>query len=210
MFFYFLQGVTLGMSASVSPGPFQAYLLAQTLNNGWRRTLPITLAPLLSDIPIVTLILLVLTQTPGWFISVLQILGGLFLLYLSWGAYSSLRATLAPTPTLVTEPLHRSFLKGMLMNALSPGPYVFWSVLAGPIVVDAWRKSAAEAISFVVGFYCFLIGGFALFVLLFATASRLGPRVSYWLRAVSAVALLLFGLYQLGVGGSGLAAYWSG
>jgi threonine/homoserine/homoserine lactone efflux protein len=210
MFIYFLQGATLGMSASVSPGPFQAYLLAQTLNYGWRRTLPITLAPLLSDIPIVTFILLVLTQTPDWFISVLQVLGGLFLLYLAWGTYTSLRAALTPAENLPAEPLRRSFLKGMLMNALSPGPYVFWSVLAGPIVVDAWRQSAAAAVSFVAGFYCLLIGGFMLFVLLFATAGRLGPRVSFWLRAVSVVALLLFGLYQLGVGGSSLAGYWPG
>ena len=203
MFLYFLQGATLGLSASVSPGPFQAYLLAQTLNNGWRRTLPITLAPLVSDVPIVTFILLVLTQTPAWFLSILQIVGGLFLLYLAWGTYTSLRTELTPTPQLSAEPFQRSFLTGMLMNALSPGPYVFWSVLAGPIVVAAWEQSIAWGISFVLGFYCLLIGGFALFVILFATAARLGPKVSYGLRVVSAAALLLFGLYQLWTGVSG-------
>jgi hypothetical protein len=52
-------------------------------------------------------------------------------------------------------------------------------------------------VSFVVGFYGALIGGFVVFIILFATASQLGPRVSYFLRVMSAVALLIFGLYQL-------------
>ncbi|MBI1880094.1 MAG: hypothetical protein HYR94_18055 [Chloroflexi bacterium] len=82
MIVYFLQGLTLGLSATATPGPFQAFLLAQTLKNGWKRTLPATLAPLVTDGPIIFLVLLVLTQTPGWFLNVLQIAGGLFVLYL--------------------------------------------------------------------------------------------------------------------------------
>jgi threonine/homoserine/homoserine lactone efflux protein len=199
MFFYLLQGVTLGVSATASPGPFQAFLLAQTTKNGWRRTMPVTLAPLISDIPIVTLILLVLNQTSVEFIQFLRVAGGLFLLYLAWGTYRSLH-----NPVVAVEQseddLLPSFGKGILMNALSPGPYFFWSVLAGPVVLDAWRQSPIEGISFVAGFYTMLIGGFALFVILFATASRLGPQINRGLRIVSIVALAMFGVYQLWVG----------
>lgn len=69
MLAFLFQGITLGFSAGVSPGPFQAYLFSQTLKNGGRRTLPAVLAPLLSDGPI---ILLVLTQTPAWFLRAVQ------------------------------------------------------------------------------------------------------------------------------------------
>jgi len=91
-------------------------------------------------------------------------------------------------------------LNGALMNALSPGPYIFWSVLAGPIVLEGWRQSPLLGVSFVLGFYGTLIGGFAAFVILFATTSQLGPRVRYILNIVSAIALLIFGLYQLWTG----------
>jgi len=196
---YFLQGATLGLSATAAPGPFQAFLMSQTLKNGWRHTLPAAFAPLLSDIPIVTLVLLVLTQTPDWLLSGLQIAGGVFLLFLAWNAYRSIWATGGPRQAPV-ESARQGFLKGMLMNALSPGPYIFWSVLAGPIVLEAWRTSPGQGLSFVLGFYGMLIGGFVLFVFVFATASRFGPRMNRILRAVSAVALLLFGVYQLYTG----------
>ena len=148
MFLYFLQGLTLGISASTSPGPFQAFLLSQTLQNGWRRTLPVSLAPLLGDIPIVLLILFVLTRTPDWFLNGLQIAGGLFLLFLARGAFLSLWAKVDVSTETVQAPLHHNFMKGAFMNSLSPGPYIFWSVLAGPIVLEAWRQSPGFGMSF--------------------------------------------------------------
>jgi hypothetical protein len=54
------------------------------------------------------------------------------------------------------------------------------------------------------GFYGALIGGFMAFVALFAVAKTLDPRVSRWLSAFSALALLLFALYQFVAGGRGL------
>jgi threonine/homoserine/homoserine lactone efflux protein len=48
---YLTIGVTYAFAAAVQPGPFQAYLISLTLVNGWRRTLPAVLAPLLSDFP---------------------------------------------------------------------------------------------------------------------------------------------------------------
>lgn len=199
MFLYFLQGATLGLSASATPGPFQAFLLSQTLKNGWRHTLPAALAPLISDGPIVFFVLLLLTQTSNSLLDTLRIAGGLFILYLAYGTAKSIRQAIA-TPQATTESSRRSVLNGALMNALSPGPYIFWSVLAGPIVLEGWRQSPLLGVSFVLGFYGTLIGGFAAFVILFATTSQLGPRVRYILNIVSAIALLIFGLYQLWTG----------
>lgn len=83
------------------------------------------------------------------------------------------------------------------MNALNPNPYIFWGLAAGPILLQAWRRSATLGVSFLLGFYGMLIGGFALLIVLFATARRLGPRVSRYLTALSALALALFGAFQL-------------
>jgi len=57
-----LLGATCAFAAAVQPGPFQTYLISSTLTRGWRRTLPVVLAPLLSDVPVIALVLLVLTS----------------------------------------------------------------------------------------------------------------------------------------------------
>jgi threonine/homoserine/homoserine lactone efflux protein len=67
MWAYLLQGIGYGFAAAVQPGPFQTYLISQTLSNGWRQTLPAALAPLISDGPIIILTLVVLSHVPGWF-----------------------------------------------------------------------------------------------------------------------------------------------
>lgn len=199
MLVYFLQGLTLGLSAMATPGPFQAFLLAQTLKNGWKRTLPAAFAPLMSDGPIIFLVFLVLTQSPTWFLNLLQIAGGLFVLYLAKSALATLR-TPTLTPPLSASATRQNFFKAVLMNTLSPGPYIFWSVIAGPIVLEGWRTSPSLGLSFVIGFYLTLIGGLIGLIILFASASQMGPKVSQVLRVISVGALLLFGVYQIWAG----------
>ena len=204
MLIYLSQGLVLGFSAAAQPGPFQAYLLGQTIRNGWQRTLSAAFAPLISDGPIIFLILLVLTRTPDWFLDLMRVLGGLFLLYLAWGAYQTFRRAeglVMGEETAVSQ----SIFKAALMNALSPNPYIFWGTIGGPILIAAWRQSPAWGMSYLVGFYGALIGGFMGFVALFAVAKSLDPRLSRVLSGVSALALLLFGLYQLRSGLCGFA-----
>lgn len=193
MLLYFLQGLTLGFSAGVQPGPFLAYLLNQTLALGPRRALPFTLAPLGSDGPIIAIILLVLTQMPAGFLRVLQVVGGLFLLYLAYGAYQTAQANTAIAPRATQT----GFINAVLMNTISPGPWIFWSTVGGLRLIEAWRLSTGQALSFVLGFYITLIGTLMGFVLVFATAHRLDPRLTRGLNYVAALVLLGFGLYQL-------------
>lgn len=207
MFFYLSQGLVLGGTAAAQPGPFQAYLLSQTLRNGWRRTMVAALAPLISDGPIVALVLLVLTQTPVWLLNVLRLAGGCFLLYLAGKAYRAFKTADFAQPDMA-GPGRQNLLEAALLNALSPNPYIFWATIAGPILIEGWRQSPALGLSFVLGFYGTLIGGFAGFVVLFAVARKLDPRLSRTLSAASALLLLLFGLYQLWMGADMLIAFF--
>lgn len=193
---YLVSGLSLGFYAAVTPGPLQAFLLSQTLKNGWKRTLPASLAPLLSDLPIVTLVLLVLTQTPDWFLNALQIIGGFFIFYLGWNALSAVRAEASTTP-VEAESIRQGVFKAALMNFISPNPYIFWSLIAGPIFLEGWRQAPVLGASFVLGFYGTLVGGFAGFVLLSAGTKQLGTTVTRILSVVSAVALFVFGAYQI-------------
>lgn len=196
MMVYLVQGLTLGFSAAVSPGPFQAFLLSHTLKSGPRRSLALALAPLVTDGPIIALVLLALTQMPDSFLRLLQIAGGLLLLYLAKGASDVFRKSGRATPG-EAAPIEGGFLKAVAMNGLNPNPYIFWSTVGGPTLIRGWAESPSHDLSFILGFYLTLIGGLAGYILLFATASRIVPRLTRILNGVSALALLLFGLYQI-------------
>lgn len=196
MLSFLLQGLTLGFAAGAQPGPFQTYLISQTLSQGWRRVWIAAFAPLLSDGPIVALALLVLSQVPDWFQQVLQIVGGLFVLYLAFGAFKAWKNFNpdAETP-LQTGP--KSLLRAAMMNALSPGPYLFWSLVIGPLIVSTWRENPSNAISIVLAFYFAMIGLNIAVVLLFGQAARFGNQVRKAMLGFSVLALAGFGLYQL-------------
>jgi len=199
---YVLQGLGYGFTAAVLPGPFQAYVLSQALNRGWRRALPMALAPLLSDAPIITLMLLVLSQVPDWMERFLYVASGLFILYLAWGAFKAWR-TFDADATLEVSPPQQGLLKATLMNMLSPGPYLYWSLVTGPILLEGWREAPALGIGFLAGFYVAMIASLATLILLFGLACHLGPKVNRILLGLSAIALTGFGLYQLWRGISG-------
>lgn len=196
MWLYIVQGIVYGFAAAVQPGPFQTYLISQTLFKGWRKTLVAALAPLVSDGPIIALCLLVLSQVPVWFERFLYIAGGLFILYLAYGALRSWRNFDPGLPSMEAGD-RRRLLKAALMNVLSPGPYIFWSLVTGPILLRGWRETPLHGAGFLLGFYITIILGLGAIILLFGSARQLGPRVNRALLGVSAVALFFFGLYQL-------------
>ena len=196
---YLLQGATLALSAAIMPGPFQAFLLSRALRHGWRRTLPAALAPLVTDGPIISLVLFVLTQTPQNFLDALRIAGGLFILYLARGLFLTVRQ--AEGMLVPPEGAGRqAFLHAVMMNFLNPNPYIFWSVVAGPIALTGWRTSPALGITFLAGFYGTFISSLVVLIILFASAGKLGPRMTKILGLVAALALVAFGIYQVTTG----------
>lgn len=200
MFLYLTQGLVLGAAAAAQPGPFQAFLLSLVLRDGWRRALPATFAPLISDGPIIALVLLVLTQLSPILLSILQVGGGLFLLYLGWSAFRDAQANVDKQAITAAPQTARTVGQAALMNFLSASPYIFWATIAGPILVEGWRTAPALGLAFLVGFYLALIGGLMALVFLFSAMGSVNPRVTRALALGSAVALALFGLYQLGQG----------
>lgn len=196
MFAYMMQGLSLGLSAAAQPGPFQAYLIGQSLKIGWRRALPAVLAPLISDGPIIAVMLLVLTRFPASFLRAVQIAGGLYVLYLAWKSYKAWRDYQPVTITGETTE-RQSVLQAAMMNFLSPGPYIFWSLLAGPVLIKGWHETPARGLGFIFGFYFALIGGMVTLTVLFGVARQLGPKVNRALIGISAIALFGFGIYQL-------------
>src|SRR4030095_8299064 len=98
MWFFIVQGLVYGFAAAAQPGPLQTYIIAQSITRGWRRALPTALAPLISDGTIILLFLFILSQIPIWFEHFLHLAGGLFILFLAYGAYKSWKSYDPGTP----------------------------------------------------------------------------------------------------------------
>jgi threonine/homoserine/homoserine lactone efflux protein len=201
---YVVFGASYGLAAAVQPGQLQAYLVSRAISHGWRRTLPAALAPLLSDVPPITLVLLVLSRVPPVFLDALRLVGGCFLLYLAFGALRASSPGSSAGRTGDRTP-RRTFFEAVGVNVFNPNPYLAWALVLGPLLLQAWGESAAAGAALLAAFYTTLVGGSAATVVLFAMARSLGPRVSRPLAFVSAAALAAFGVYQLWVGIAGLA-----
>jgi hypothetical protein len=126
---------------------------------------------------------------------VLYGVSGVFILYLAWGALRTWRAP--PMPGVLEVQAGRPMGKAVVMNMLSPGPYIFWTLVTGPILVAGWRESPAYGLSFIGGFYLTMVGALAAMVLVFGLAALFGEGIKHAMLGVSAVALLVFGLYQI-------------
>ena len=198
---YLILGMAYAFAAAVQPGPLQTYLISQTLSHGWRRTLPAAFSPLISDGPVIVLVLLVLSRVPVWLAQGLRLAGGLYVLYLAWGALKAWRGygaqEMAPAPS--------SLLRAALVNVLNPNPYISWSLVLGPLLLKAWREAPANGVALLAGFYGTMVLSLAGTIVLFAAARNLGPRVTRALIGLSSVALACFGCYLI-VSAGGLAA----
>jgi threonine/homoserine/homoserine lactone efflux protein len=201
IFQYFLQGIALGLPAAATPGPFQTYIINQSLSTGWRQAAPLAFIPLISDIPAVLTITILLNQLPENFLQIISIIGGLFVLYMAWGLWGQWR-TQDVNNKLVTAntDLGGAYWRGLLMNLLSPGLYAFWVLVSGPILVSALKNSWIYGAAFLLGFYCTLIGGFLGIIIIFDQAHRLGSRFIRILILISIIVLVLFGILMLSRG----------
>jgi len=199
MLYYLIIGMTYAFAAALQPGPFQSYLVSQTLSNGWRRTLPAACAPLLSDGPIIFLAVFLLRQVPPPVISILQGVGGIFLLYLAfntwktWCTYSAEAEKQSPSS-------RKSVLQATLVNFLNPAPYLSWSLVMGPYLLQGWQETPMNAIALLIGFYGSMTVSLMGLIILFAFARKFGRKVNRILIGCSALALTAFGIYQVWLG----------
>ena len=193
---YVLLGIGFAFAAAIQPGPLQAFLLSRVAVIGWKRTLPASLSPLLSDIPIALLVLLVLGRLPPVAQQLLRIAGGLLLIYFAW---STIRRLWGPVESSAGNRLSapRTLLQAALVNVLNPNPYLGWALVLGPAVTATWHQHPERAVALVVAFYGTMVATLAAVVFLFGTARFLSTRAQRALVGVSALILVALGVYQL-------------
>jgi threonine/homoserine/homoserine lactone efflux protein len=203
MFDAILIGSGFAFAAAIQPGPLTAFLLDSVARRGWKRTLPASLAPMISDIPIAALVLIVLTKIPPIVTVLLRIAGGFFMLYLAVASYRQWKAP-ASLDEETAAPAPRTLLQAILVNILNPNPYIGWSLVLGPAVLAEWEKSPVNGTALVVAFYLTMALVLAFTIRVFGVSSRLGPAGRKNLVLVSSILLAALGAYQLAVGSVGI------
>ena len=155
MFKVFIVGVMFGLSSGFSPGPLMTLVVTQTVKHSVREGVLVAAAPILTDAPIILFSFFILKElsTVEPVLGTIAAAGGLYVLYLSFETFR-----IGPVRVEASSIQPRSVRKGMLVNVLSPHPYLFWSTVGVPFVLKAYQNSLAAPWVFISSFYCFLIG----------------------------------------------------
>jgi threonine/homoserine/homoserine lactone efflux protein len=193
---FFSQGAALGLTAAATPGSLQTLLISETLLGGFKRGARVTLAPLITDTPIIILVLLVLQRMPPIVVQVLSLAGGLFVLYLAWSLWKQWRAgTSIKTEVAAAQPIGwKGLWRASIVNWLNPNPYLFWTLVGGPTLIAALNQSVWYGVAFLVGMYSVFIGGMLVIAAVFHQARRFGPRIVRGLLLISVGILVIFGI----------------
>jgi len=150
-----IYGMLLGVAAGFSPGPLLVIVVSETLRHGVWAGLRASLAPLVTDLPIIAVTLVLmdrLSSHPG-VLGALSFLGGAFVMYLGIGSMRA-RGVRVGEGAEVPRPLG----KAVTVNALSPHPYIFWLTVGGPIVIRSYETGYEGPAAFIAGFYVMLVG----------------------------------------------------
>jgi threonine/homoserine/homoserine lactone efflux protein len=193
---YLLAAAAIGFSAGVTPGPLQAVFLSYAIKGGWKKALPAAFAPLVTDGPVILLVLVILNNLPGVFLRILQIGGAVFILYLAWESFQAYR-NFEDIKAAEDTGTWGTLLKAATMNLLGPGPWLFWSLINGPNLLLAWGVSPWWGAAYLASFYgVFILSNIAL-ILVFSSMRKMGEQVRRTLLLVSALILAGFAVYQL-------------
>jgi threonine/homoserine/homoserine lactone efflux protein len=190
---YLITGSLLGFSAGFSPGPLLALVISETLRRGMKAGVAVALAPILTDLPIISLSLFLLAKLSAFntVLGIISFLGGLLLLYMG---YESLRIKGVVSSLQNTAP--NSLKRGILVNFFSPHPYLFWISIGAPTTLKAMDQNTLAALSFILSFYVLLVGSkIVLAILVGKSRSFLTDKVYRCIMRALGGALIVFALF---------------
>lgn len=192
-------GLGIGLAAGVSPGPLLVLVVTSTLRGGLRNGIAVAAAPLLSDLVVVTAVLLLLSDLRATALGWLGVAGGVLVLVVGAQTVREGRtATLDVADGAPAPPLRKALTQAALVNLLSPHPWVSWVAVLGPLTLTFWRESPLAGVAVVVGFYLTLVGSKAALAAVVARGRRRLTDLSYRRTVVIAgVVLVALGVVML-------------
>lgn len=195
-----LSALLCGIFAGLAPGPYTTMVAATALERGFKAGVRLALVPLLSDIPPLLICLFVLDRLDPQAFGIVGVFGGALLIAIGIRFYRRHRN---PDPHLIPDhaPPSAPFLQVVLSTLLSPAPWLFWFIVAGPLMLRALHRSNQEALVFLV----------VLFGTNVSSATALAWAISHGRRLVSPRwQRRVLSLAGIGLIGAGSFLLWQG
>jgi len=192
MFSFLIAGTILGLSAGIAPGPLLALVISETMEHGVRSGVKIALAPILTDLPIILITILFLSKINHFqnILGIISIIGGFFILFLGLESMRSKGVDLN-----LNKSTPKSLQKGILVNVLSPHPYLFWFSVGGPTTIKAIDVNLFAAISFILSFYVLLVGSKIVLAILVGKSRTFltGNKYIFTMRLLGVILIIVAG-----------------
>ena len=189
---YVWKAILLGIHAGISPGPITTMLITQSLLHGRKAGAKIAFVPILTDIPIVALVipsLYFLSHRFGIVIALISIVGACLLCHLG---YESLSVTASHFQKKNVPPM--SLLRAIGINFFNPNLYIYWLTICGPLALSALRTSGFAMMFFFIGtfFICITSAKLGLALLFGSVRHSLDLRFIIWINRLLGIALFFF------------------
>lgn len=189
---FLFMGAVFGLTAGISPGPLLTLVIAETLKHNKTEGVKIAIAPLLTDIPIVAVTLFILSRMVNFdsVLGIISILGGIFIAYLGYDSIKTKGIEID-----IQNIKLQSIRKGIIVNMLSPHPYLFWLMVGAPITFKAYQESLGAAIAFIIAFYVLLVGSkISIALLVDKSKAFLKNKAFIWTLRILGLVLMIFAL----------------
>lgn len=180
-------GTLLGLAAGFAPGPLLVLVISETLRHDIKAGLKVSIAPLVTDIPIILISLLLFNRLAEFksILGCISIFGGLFILYLGYESLKTRGVDLNLSAVKTS-----AFKKGVITNALNPHPYIFYMTVGTPIIYRSINQNLLATVSFVGSFLLLLVGSKVVLAML-VERSRAFLKGRFYIRAMRILGALL-------------------
>jgi threonine/homoserine/homoserine lactone efflux protein len=150
--------MVLGSFAGLAPGPYTTMVVGTALEKGFKAGALLALSPLVTDIVPMLFSALLLGKLGGLALTLLGIGGGAIILMVG---IRFLRGSSGDTevPVAGVDP-DRPLTNGGRQSArlghvvattlLNPAPWLFWFIVASPLLLRSWHRGPGEGILFIV------------------------------------------------------------
>ncbi|MBC8441648.1 MAG: LysE family translocator [Deltaproteobacteria bacterium] len=163
MLHYLTIGAILGLSAGITPGPLLTLVISETLAHDIKAGIKVAVVPMITDLPVILITVFIISKLSGFhnILGGISILGGCVILSIGYKGLIFNRVELD-----LEQKNPNSFIKGILVNALSPHPYLFWFSVGAPTITKAFNHSITAFSLFLISFYFFIVGSKVLLAIL--------------------------------------------
>jgi len=179
-----LTAMVLGALAGLAPGPYTTMVAGTALERGFRAGFLLALTPLVTDVVPMLASAFFLDRMGGLALTLLGISGGAIIIVVGFRFLREHSKTTQPPGAEGSLPesspgvRRQSAQVGHVIAStlLNPAPWLFWLIIASPLLLRSWNRSPGEGVVFI----------FLIFLTNIATATSLAWAASHSRKVLNA------------------------